>query len=179
MAQRNGDPLALVMGDVDMVRALGIAGIPSAFFGVANESARFSSHVRVSLPWIDPWERQDQLVAALLDFARSQTEAPILFPQTDAALLLASRHRGRLAEGMRMMLADRDLIDQLVDKRRFQALAARRDLPVPPAQHLRPAPGRSAAGAGRPLPGGRQAAYADPGVGCSRRLWQGAPRGRP
>jgi D-aspartate ligase len=141
MAQRNGDPLALVMGDVDMVRALGIAGIPSAFFGVANESARFSSHVRVSLPWIDPWERQDQLVAALLDFARSQTEAPILFPQTDAALLLASRHRGRLAEGMRMMLADRDLIDQLVGKRRFQALAARHDLPVPPAQHLRPAPG--------------------------------------
>ena len=81
MAQRDADPLALVMGDVDMVRALGIAGIPSAFFGVANESARFSSHVRVSLPWIDPWERQDQLVAALLDFARSQTEAPILFPR--------------------------------------------------------------------------------------------------
>lgn len=108
---------------------------------MANEPARFSSHVRVSLPWIDPWERQDQLVAALLDFARSQTEAPILFPQTDAALLLASRHRGRLAEGMRVMLADRDLIDQLVDTRRFQALAARHDLPVPPAQHLRPAPG--------------------------------------
>jgi carbamoylphosphate synthase large subunit len=39
------------------------------------------------------------------------------------------------------MLADRDLIDQLVDKRRFQALAARLDLPVPPSQHLRPAPG--------------------------------------
>jgi D-aspartate ligase len=40
-----------------------------------------------------------------------------------------------------MMLADRDLIDQLVDKRRFQALAARHDLPVPPTQHLRPAAG--------------------------------------
>ena len=128
MTLRNGDPLALVMGDVDMVRALGIAGIPSAFFGMANESARFSRHVRVSLPWIDPWERQDQLVAALLDFARSQTEAPILSPQTDATLLVASHHRARLAEGIRMMLADRDLIDQLVDKRRFQALAARQDL---------------------------------------------------
>jgi hypothetical protein len=32
MTQRNADPLALVMGDVDMVRALGTAGIPSAFF---------------------------------------------------------------------------------------------------------------------------------------------------
>ena len=78
-----------------------------------------------------------------------------------------------------MMLADRDLIDQLVDKRRFQALAARHDLPVPPAQHLRPAPGDPPPALDVPYPVGRQAAYADPGVGCSRRLWQGAPRARP
>jgi hypothetical protein len=50
------DPLALVMGDVDLVRALGIAGISSAFLGSATDPARFSHHVRVSLPWLDPWE---------------------------------------------------------------------------------------------------------------------------
>jgi hypothetical protein len=33
MTQRSADPLALVMGDVDMVRAPGAAGIASAFFG--------------------------------------------------------------------------------------------------------------------------------------------------
>ena len=48
MARRDGDPLAVVMGDVDMVRALGVAGISSAFFGFADDSARFSRHVRVS-----------------------------------------------------------------------------------------------------------------------------------
>jgi predicted ATP-grasp superfamily ATP-dependent carboligase len=141
MARHDGHPLALVLGDVDMVRALGIADIPSAFFGFPEDAARVSRHVRASLPWIDHWERQEELVDALLAFARSQPDAPVLFPQTDATLLLASRHRERLASSIRLMLADPQLIDQLVDKRRFQALAERHDLPVPPAQHLRPARG--------------------------------------
>jgi D-aspartate ligase len=140
MAAPSAAPLALVMGDVDMVRALGIAGIQSAFFGFADDSARFSRHVRASLPWIDQWERQPELVRALLELARSQPRAPVLFPQTDATLLLASRHREQLAEGLRLMLANPDLIEQLVDKGRFEALAARRELPVPRAQRLEPAP---------------------------------------
>ena len=115
MATASAAPLAQVMGDVDMVRALGIAGIQSAFFGFADDSARFSRHVRASLPWIDQWERQQELVRALLELARSQPRPPILFPQTDATLLLASRHRERLAEGMGLMLADPDLIERLVD----------------------------------------------------------------
>jgi len=140
MAESFCNPLALVMGDVDMVRALGMAGISSAFFGFADDAARFSRHVRVSLPWIDQWERQEELVEALLALARAQPQAPVLFPQTDATLLLASRHRERLAQGLRLTLADRDLIDQLVDKGRFEALAARHNLPVPPAQRLRATP---------------------------------------
>ena len=134
-------PLALVMGDVDLVRALGVAGITCAFFGRPDEPARLSRHVAVSLPWIDQWERQEELVAALLDFARSQPEQPVLFPQTDATLLLTSRYRERLAQAFRSTLADRELIEQLVDKSRFQELAARHALPVPRAERLRPAPG--------------------------------------
>jgi hypothetical protein len=36
----------------------------------------------VSLPWVDQWERQEELAAVLLDFARSQPHAPVLFPET-------------------------------------------------------------------------------------------------
>jgi D-aspartate ligase len=133
-------PLALVMGDVDMVRALGMAGIPVAFFGRDDEPARLSRHVRASLPWIDPWERQDALVDALLAFARGQPQPPVLCPQTDATLLVASRHRERLAEHFRFTLADAELVEQLVDKSRFQLLAAEHALPVPRAQRLRPVP---------------------------------------
>jgi D-aspartate ligase len=134
-------PLGVVMGDVDVVRALGVAGIASAFFGFDEDAARFSRHVRVTLPWIDHWERQEELAGMLLAFAREQDEAPVLFPQTDATLLMASRRRDRLAEGLRFVLAGHDLVEQLVDKARFQALAAERGLPVPPAQRLRPVAG--------------------------------------
>jgi D-aspartate ligase len=133
--------LALVMGDVDVVRALGVAGIPVAFFGPDDEPARLSRHVRAQLPWIDPWERQDELVDALLAFARAQPEPPALFPQTDATLLLASRHRERLGERFRLALADAELVEALVDKSRFQALAGEHGLPVPAAQRLPPSPG--------------------------------------
>jgi predicted ATP-grasp superfamily ATP-dependent carboligase len=134
-------PLALVMGDVDLVRALGLARIPVAFFGPPDASARFSRHVRSVLPWIDHWARQDELVAALLRFGRRQRRPPVLFPQTDAALLLASRHRAALASAFRLMLADAELVEQLVDKARFAALARRHGLPVPAAERVRPRPG--------------------------------------
>jgi D-aspartate ligase len=134
---------ALVMGDVDLVRALGLAGIPVAFFGVPDASARFSRHVEVVLPWIDHWRNQDELLAALMAFGRSQREAPVLYPQTDAALLLASRHRDELRTAFRLMLADAELIEQLVDKGRFDALARREALPVPRAERLSPRPGQA------------------------------------
>jgi D-aspartate ligase len=135
-------PTALVMGDVDLVRALGLADIPVAFFGAPDASARFSRHVRVVLPWIDHWRRQDELLAALMAFGRSQPEPPVLYPQTDAALLLASRHRDELATAFRLMLADAELIEQLVDKGRFEDLAVRADLPVPRAERLSAQPGQ-------------------------------------
>ena len=141
MTRADGTPLALVMGDVDMVRALGLAGIGAAFFGPDDEPARLSRHVHAQLPWIDPWDEQEELVEALLAFARAQPEPPVLLPQTDATLLLASRHRDRLSEGFRLALADAELVEGLVDKGRFQALAAEHALPVPPAQRLRPVPG--------------------------------------
>jgi len=125
--------LAVVMGDVDLVRALGLAGISSACFGFPDDPTRFSRHVRATLPWIDHWQRQDELVAALLRFGRAQPEPPVLYPQTDAALLLASRHREELATAFKFVLADAALVDQLVDKDRFQALAERCGLPVPRA----------------------------------------------
>jgi D-aspartate ligase len=136
--------MAVVMGDVDMVRALGLARIESAFFGTPTAPARFSRHVRAVLRPIDRWEREpdrhDELLQALLRFARSQPEPPVLYPQTDAALLLASRNRDALAGAFRLSLADAGLIEQLVDKGRFQALAERHVLPVPPAQCVHPGP---------------------------------------
>jgi D-aspartate ligase len=130
--RRTGTALAVVMGDVDLVRALGLAGIDCAFFGIPDATARFSRHVRAVLPSIDRWERdrEDEAVEALMRFAGVQANPPVLYPQTDAALLLASRHRDLLGTVLRLCLADAELIEQLVDKGPFQDLAEI-DVPFP------------------------------------------------
>lgn len=130
--------LALVMGDIDLVRPLALAGVPCAFFGLPADPARLSRHVRVRLPWIDHWERPEELVDALLAFAAGQDAPPVLLAQTDGDLLLASRHRERLAGAFRLPLAAAGLIEDLADKARFAALAQRLELAVPPSQQLRP-----------------------------------------
>jgi predicted ATP-grasp superfamily ATP-dependent carboligase len=131
-------PTPVVMGDVDMVRALGLAGIASAYFGPPHYSARFSRHVRVVLRSMDEWRCQDAIVATLLRYARTQSGPPVLYPQTDATVLLVSRHREELGRAFRFVVGDAELIEELVDKVRFQLLAEGLGLPVPPAQRLRP-----------------------------------------
>jgi D-aspartate ligase len=59
-----------------------------------------------------------------------------LFYDSDRALQLVSRERGRLAERYRFVIPDAGLVDELLDKRRFQALAERLGLPVPRTRPL-------------------------------------------
>lgn len=131
-------PIALVMGDIDMVSALAVGGIQSALFDSAPSAARFSRHVRSVLPWHNAAEHPSEVVQTLLAFARSQPAQPVLFPQTDEALLLVSRHRGELESGFRFTLPPADMVEKLVDKGRFQALAEQHGLPIPHAHRLRP-----------------------------------------
>jgi D-aspartate ligase len=121
------------MGDVDLVRALGLAGIASVCVASPDAPARFSRHVEAMLPWVDDHE---QVMASLLRYGNAQRERPVLYPQTDAALLMASRHREELSAAFRFLLADSVLVEQLVNKERFQALAEHRGLPVPHAHPL-------------------------------------------
>ena len=62
----------------------------------------------------------------------------MLFYEEDAQLLLISRHRERLAKSFRFVIADATLVEDLLDKARFQDLARRHSLPVPPARQFQP-----------------------------------------
>jgi len=131
-------PPACVLGDIDLVRALGVARIPSTVLGPPGAPARYSRHTRAVFPWHNAWENPEQLVDALVRFGQAQPEPPVLFYQEDRTLLLVSRHRERLREGFRFIVPDAELVEQLVDKARFQKLAARLDLPVPAACVISP-----------------------------------------
>lgn len=103
--------MAVAMGDIDLVRPLGVAGIRCAVFAPPTESAHWSRHARAHVPWADPWTAPERAVENLLAFAAGQPEPPVLVPQSDGNLLLVSRHRDRLAGRFRFLLADADLIE--------------------------------------------------------------------
>jgi len=124
-------PLACVIGDLDLVRPLGLAGIRAAVVAPPGEPVSYSRFAHARPDWFDPWTEPDALVDELMRFSDTQSAPPILFYEGDGDLLLVSRNRKRLREGFRFVVPDAELVENLVDKRRFQALAERLGLPIP------------------------------------------------
>ncbi len=129
---------ACVLGDVDLVGALARAGIPCDVVAPPGDPARYSRARERSLPWLEPRTQPDALADALVRHGLAQAEPPVLYYDTDDALLFVSRHRDRLAQGLRFVVPDAALVEQLVDKAQFQALALRLRLPVPAARNAEP-----------------------------------------
>jgi predicted ATP-grasp superfamily ATP-dependent carboligase len=132
----SGDPLACVIGSIDLVRPLGLAGIRCAVVAHPTNVARFSRFTDSVIEWADPWRQPDELVERLIRFARSRPERPVLYYEGDSELLLISRERARLEPWFRFLMPDAEAIDDLVDKARFMALAERLELPVPATAFL-------------------------------------------
>ena len=129
------DPLACVLGNLDLVRPLtnaGIACVVPAGRGIVSHS-RFARHV-IELPDDTP----EGIVRSVVDFGRSRSEPPVLFYQSDADLMLVSRHRAALSQGLRFAIASPELVETLTDKQRWLDLAERLQLPVPASVALDP-----------------------------------------
>ncbi len=127
---RDTRPLACVMGDMDLLRPLGLARIPCVVVARPGAAPRFSRFARAALPWVDTWEHADEQVDTLMRFASRQSQPPVLFYQEDRELLLVSRHRERLRSAFRFTIGDATLVEELVDKARLPT-AAEFDVPFP------------------------------------------------
>ena len=130
---------ACVMGDMDLLRPLALAEIPCAVVSRPGVPSLYSRHALSRLAWDDYSGDTERLLDALVGFGTAQPEPPMLFYQEDGQTLLISRHRERLAKAFRFVVADTDLVEDLLDKARFQTLAARHELPVPTARRFDPA----------------------------------------
>jgi D-aspartate ligase len=131
--------LACVMGDMDLLRPLALAGVPCAVVSRPGVPSLYSRYARSRLVWDDYSGDSERLLEALVGFGAAQPEPPVLFYEEDAQALFVSRHRGRLAKGFRFVAAEPNLVEDLLDKARFQVLAERSGLPVPPARRVDPA----------------------------------------
>jgi predicted ATP-grasp superfamily ATP-dependent carboligase len=128
-------PLAIVLGDSNLLKALVRERIPCAIAVPPRAPLRLSRHARHVVTWRDdgPLEQQAARVLAL---AASEVAPPVVFYQSDAQLLWVSRNRRAIGRVARFAIADGALVDQLVDKTEFVLLAEARGLPVPPSVML-------------------------------------------
>jgi predicted ATP-grasp superfamily ATP-dependent carboligase len=139
MTRRRPDPAAapaVVMGDTDLVRPLALAGIRCAVFAEPQDPVRRSRGVTALIPWVDHWAHPEAVIDRLLEHAATLAGPPVLFPQTDGDLMAVSRHRDRLGDAVRLLLADADLVEAAVDKAAFARLADSLELPVPPSRRI-------------------------------------------
>ncbi len=132
-------PLACVLGNTNLIRALGLAGIRCAAVARPDSPMAYSRFVEQRIEWADNWGEVDRMRENLLRFAASESEPPVLFFQHDGDLMFVSREREALGEWFRFVIAAPDLIERVVDKTRFAELARSRGLPVPTTVALRPA----------------------------------------
>lgn len=129
-----------VMGDYDLVRPLGLAGVRSTLISKAGNAAARSRFVEAVLPLpSDSWNETDSILDTLIRWGEAQSSPPALFYQYDETLLLVSRHRDRLSRVFHFVIADADLVEDLVDKARFQRLGERLGLPIPRTRTINPA----------------------------------------
>lgn len=128
-------PPVVLLGGVNLVRALGLAGIPVivATWDPAEPALR-SRHCRgrVMLPRPDPTGAAATALAEV--GARLAGDAgrriPLMYG-SDAALELVHAHRERLARRFAFLLPDPEVAGALLSKDRFAAFARHRGLPVP------------------------------------------------
>jgi D-aspartate ligase len=129
---------ACVLGDIDLVRPLALAGIRSVVVARPGDPLWFSRYTEPGVAWADAWTQRDLLVDRLMRFGSSRPSPPVLFYQGTPDLLTVSRNRERLAQAFRFPIADAALVEELTDKAAFHALAERLCLPVPATRRLRP-----------------------------------------
>ena len=121
----------MVLGDRDLAAPLRRVGVPVTVVSPRTAAVRYSRYASGWLP--DPRPDEQALCELLLDHARHLSEA-VLFYEQDDDLLFVSRRRHELSAGLRFVIPDADVVEQLLDKAAFQQLAGRLGLPVPPGR---------------------------------------------
>jgi D-aspartate ligase len=123
---------ALILGRIGLVRSLGRLGIPIT---LARESSQVlekaSRYVKRFIELPDINSEPEKAIDKLIQYGQSVAVKPIAFFNGESDVMLFSRNRELLGKYFRIILADHELVSQLVDKNRFWELAVRYNLPVP------------------------------------------------
>jgi len=129
---------ALVLGDINLIRPLGMVGVPVTLATPDPEtSGARSRYCRRVLPFPNP-EDLDGTVEALMAVPWPEGAQPALFYQRDHGLRVLSRSREILGQRYRFLLPPVELVEDLLDKARFLTLALRLGLQIPRTEIVAP-----------------------------------------
>jgi D-aspartate ligase len=127
----------MLLGGLNITRALGLAGIPVIVASASEHEAAFASRycsARVRLPPLN--ERRATVDVLLAHGARLAAELggrlPLFYGNDDSQRLV-HEHREELAPYYALLLNDAEVADAVIQKDLFQPLAAARGLPIPRA----------------------------------------------
>lgn len=131
------DPDAVVLGDLNLLRAVGRAGLRAVLQSPSPRTAR-SRYCAGSFEMTPPVFDLEKSARELCALGSALRTRPVLYYSNDAQLLMVSRQREELQRHFRFLMPDPQLIEDMIDKSRFQLLASRKGFPAPRTL-LRPA----------------------------------------
>jgi D-aspartate ligase len=128
-------PPALVLGGLNLVRALGLGGIPAIVASPHPDWPAFSSRYTQDRLVLPPLENRAAVVEALVSTGERLAGAlgckiPLYYGNDDG-LDLIQENQGALAPYYAVILNDPEVARALIDKERFSSFAQSRGLPVP------------------------------------------------
>ena len=128
---------AVLVGGVNLVRSLGLAGIPAIVASSDEHEPAFASRYCAAKCLLPPMSHPEAVVDALVAIgdrlAGEHGRRVPLFYGSDDALKVICADRERLQRYFLLMLNDPSVADAMIAKDSFQAFARQRGLPVPVA----------------------------------------------
>lgn len=121
---------ALVCGEIGLIRSLGRTGIP-VYAGsyYKDHIAFYSRYVKKRLHF-EP-TLSEGFIQQLIEFGKSEKRKTVFFSDDDRVILTFSQNRERLEPYYHFNLPDAELVDALLDKRKFAVLSEKHNLPAP------------------------------------------------
>jgi D-aspartate ligase len=120
----------VLLGGLNIVRALGLAGIPVIIASSGRRTPSMASRYCAGVIELPPITEREAVVETLIRASQRLGPAP-LFYDNDDRLALVQDHRAALAPHFALLLNEPTLADALLEKSRFQAFAEAHGLPVP------------------------------------------------
>jgi D-aspartate ligase len=125
----------LLLGGVNLVRSLGLAGIPAIVASYEDDEPAFGSRYCVGRCLLPPLDHGDNAVDAIVRIgdrlsAMYGRRVPLMYGSDDYLKLIYA-HRQRLERYFLLLLNDVDVAEAMLVKDRFQSFAESRGLPVP------------------------------------------------